>query len=99
MAVLTSPPLVELAAPDLLPVSLAAIDARLLARMLLQPHPQLLIDCQAQPCRRNIGVCYFLSQLLLLRQRGASVWLSNVDVRLRGHLRQLGMESVFFLAD
>jgi anti-anti-sigma regulatory factor len=91
--------LIEPAATALLPVSLVAIDATLLARMLLQPHPQLLIDCQAQPCRRNVGVCYFLSQLLLLRQRGASVWLCNVDARLRSHLRQLGLESVFFLAD
>ena len=83
---------------SLIPVSLAAIDAPLLARILLQPHPQLLIDCQAQPCRRNIGVCYFLSQLLLLRQRGASVWLCHVDPHLRNHLRQLGLESAFFLA-
>jgi hypothetical protein len=91
--------LVEPAATALLPVSLAAIDAALLARMLRQPYPQLLIDCQAQPCRRNVGVCYFLSQLLLLRQGGASVWLCHVDARLRSYLRQLRLESVFFLAD
>ena len=92
-------PPVEFIAPNLLPVSLAAIDAELLSRTLLQPHPQLLIDCQAQPCRRNVGVCYFLSQLLLLRQRGASVWLRNVDAGLRGQLQLLGLESVFFLAE
>lgn len=92
-------PLAEPAATALLPVSLAAIDATLLARILLQPHPQLLIDCQAQPCRRTIGVCYFFSQLLLLRQRGASVWLCNVDDQLRHQLQQLGLESFFFLAE
>ena len=99
MSAPTTSPLVEPVPTDLLPVSLAAIDAALLARLLLQPQPQLLIDCQAQPCRRTIGVCYFLSQLLLLRQRGARIWLSNVDPLLRGHLRQLGLESAFSLAD
>jgi len=92
------PPLAKPAATALLPVSLAAVDAALLARRLLRSHPQLLIDCQAQPCRRNIGVCYFLSQLLLLRQRGASVWPCNVDALLRNYLRQLGLESAFLLA-
>ncbi|MGI4874560.1 MAG: hypothetical protein ACRYFX_25680 [Janthinobacterium lividum] len=90
---------VEPVATELLSVNLAAVDAALLARMLLQPQPQLLIDCGAQPCRRSLGVCYFLSQLLLLRQRGASVWLCNVDPLLRRHLRQLGLEALFFLAE
>lgn len=83
----------------LISVSLAAINATLLARILLQPHPQLLIDCGAQPCRRALGVCYFLSQLLLLRQQGASIWLSNADQPLRRHIRQLGLEPAFFLVD
>lgn len=99
MSALTYSPLAEPVTSALIPVSLAAIDAALLARMLLQPHPQLLIDCRAQPCRRNIGLCYFLSQLLMLRQRGASVWLCNVDALLRGHIRQLGLEAAFFLTD
>lgn len=97
-----APPLPLPAAPVatvLISVNLAAVDAALLARILLQPHPQLLIDCGAQPCRRGLGVCYFLSQLLLLRQRGASVWLSNVDPLLRCHLRQLGLEALFSLAE
>jgi hypothetical protein len=91
--------LIEPAATALLPVSLAAIDAVLLARMLLLSYPHSLIDCQVQPCRRNVGVCYLLSQLLLRRQIKASVWLCNVDARLRSHLRQLGLEYVFPLAD
>ena len=92
-------PLAEPVATALIPVSLAAIDAALLAQLLLQPHPQVLIDCQAQPCRQNVGVCYFLSQLLMLRQQGASVWLSNVDASLRSNLRQLGLEAAFLLVD
>lgn len=78
---------------------LAAVDAALLARILLQPQPELLIDCGAQPCRRHLGVCYFLSQLLLLRQRGARVWLCNVDASLHRCLRQLGLEACFFRAE
>jgi anti-anti-sigma regulatory factor len=89
-------PLVE---PALLLVNLAAVDAPLLARMLLQPHPQVLIDCQAQPCRQSLGLCYFLSQLLALRHRGASVWLSNVDPLLRRCLQQLGLAASFSIAE
>lgn len=87
------------AAAALIPVSLAAIDAALLVRLLRQPQPQLLIDCGAQPCRRQLGVCHFLSQLLLLHQCGASVWLSNVDPLLRRYLQQLGLGATFSLLD
>jgi anti-anti-sigma regulatory factor len=91
--------LAEPAAPALLLMNLAAVDAALLARMLLQPHPQLLIDCGAQPCRRDLGVCYFVSQLLQLRRRGDSVWLCNVDPLLRRCLQQLGLTTYFFVAE
>lgn len=93
------PPLPAPLATVLLSVNLAAVDATLRARILRQPQPPLLIDCGAQPCRRGLGVCYFLSQLLLLRQRGVSVWLCNVDPLLRRYLRQLGLEALFFLAE
>lgn len=83
----------------LISVSLATIDATLLARILLQPHPRLLIDCGAQPCRRGLGVCYLLSQLLLLRLQGASVWLCNVDPLLHRCLQGLGLHVVFHRAD
>ena len=91
-------PSLPLAEPTLLLVNLAAVDAPLLARMLLQPHPQVLIDCQAQPCRQNMGLCYFLSQLLALRHRGAGVWLSNVDPLLHRCLHQLGLAASFSMA-
>ena len=87
------------AATALLPISLAMLDAELLVHLFLQPHPQLLIDCAAQPCRRTLGVCDFLSQLLALRQHGAGVWLSNADVPLRRYLQQLGLGATFFLLD
>lgn len=80
-------------------MSLATVDAALLARILLQPHLQLLIDCQAQPCRRALGVCYLLTQLLQLRRNGASVWLCNVDGLLHRCLQRLGLYAVFHLAD
>lgn len=50
-------------ATALIPISLATLDAKLLAHLLRQPHPQLLIDCEAQPCRRTLGVCDFLSHI------------------------------------
>lgn len=93
-AVLTEP-----AAPAPLYLNLAPDDAALLAHPLAQPPPRLLVDCGNQPCRRSLGMCYFLSQLLLLRQRGASVWLRNADPQLRRCLRQLGLQAAFFLAD
>lgn len=80
-------------------MSLAPVGAAQLARLLLQYHPQLLIDYMAQPCRQQLGVCYFISRLLLLRQRRAIVWLSNVDPLLRRCLQRLGLESVFSLAE
>ncbi|GAB3637944.1 hypothetical protein GCM10027422_35340 [Hymenobacter arcticus] len=92
-------PLAEPAATALLLVNLAAVDAALLDRMRRQPQPQLLINCGMQPCRRGLGVCHFLSQLLLLRQRGASVWLCNVDPLLRRCLQQLGLAASFFLTE
>lgn len=95
----SSPLLLAEPAVPLLVVNLAAVDAALLARILLQPHPQLLIDCGAQPCRRTLGVCYFVSQLLLLRRRGASVWLRNVDAVLHRCLQQLGLATLFLLAE
>lgn len=96
------PPGATALAPEpaaLISVRLATIDAALLARMLRQPHPRLLIDCGAQPARRGLGVCYLLSQLLRLRLAGTSVWLCNVDPLLHRCLRQLGLQAVFNLAD
>lgn len=89
----------EPAAPALLFANLASVEATLLTRMLLQPPPQLLIDCEAQPCRRSLGVCHFVSELLLLRQQGGSVWLLNVDPLLRRCLQQLGLTAHFFVAE
>lgn len=91
--------LAEPVAPPLLLVDLAAVDAALLARILLRPHPPLLIDCGAQPCRRSWGVCQFVSQLLLLRQQGASIWLCNADPLLRRCLQSLGLATSFFWAE
>ncbi|RZK24512.1 MAG: hypothetical protein EOO63_17090 [Hymenobacter sp.] len=91
--------LAEPVAPALLLVDLTALDVALLTQILHQPHPQLLIDCGAQPCRRSQGVCHFVSQLLLLRRQGASVWLCNVDPLLRRCLQSLGLATSFFLVE
>ncbi|RZK61984.1 MAG: hypothetical protein EOO59_03735 [Hymenobacter sp.] len=78
---------------------LTTLDAGLLARLLLHPPPQLLVDCGAQPSRRSLGVCHFLSLLLLLRRQGGSVWLCNVDPLLRRCLLPLGLGATFLLAE
>jgi anti-anti-sigma regulatory factor len=83
----------------LLPVNLAEVDAAHLVRILAQPHMQLLVDCGALPCQRTLGVCFLVSQLLVLRQSGACVWLRNVSPVLQRCLHQLNLTSLFPLAD
>lgn len=83
----------------LLPINLAAVDATLLVRILAQPATQLLVDCGALPCQRALGICYLVSQLLVLRQSGASVWLRNASPVLRHCLEKLQLGSLFTLID
>ena len=77
-------------------VDLDAVDAVQLARALpkgpQQLHPQFLINCDNLVCQRTLGVSHVVSQLLVLRKAGASIWLRNVNAPLRHclHLLQLG---------
>jgi anti-anti-sigma regulatory factor len=82
-----------------LPINLAEVDAAHLVRILARPHVQLLVDCRTLPCQRTLGVCFLVSQLLVLRQIGASVRLHNVSPVLRRCLHQLGLISFFLLAE
>lgn len=87
-------------APALLPVDLAAVDAGQLVYTLRPPGPgqppaQLLVDCGALPYQRTLGVCFLVSQLLVLHQSGARVWLRNVSPVLR-HCLQLLQLNAFF---
>ena len=56
-----------------------------------QPLSQLTlhIDCGQLRCQRTLGVSHVISQLLLLRQAGAGVWLRNVNAPLRRCLHLL----------
>ena len=86
-------------APGLLPVNLAEVDAAHLIRILAQPHAQLLVDCGTLSCQRTLGICFLVSQLLVLRQSGASIRLRNASPVLRRCLHKLGLSTFFLLVD
>lgn len=86
-------------ASELLPINLAEVNAAHLVRILAQPHLRLLVDCGTLPCQRTLGICYLVSQLLVLRQSGASVWLCNTSPVLRHCLQKLKLSAFFSLAD
>ncbi|OUJ72917.1 anti-sigma factor antagonist [Hymenobacter crusticola] len=80
-------------------VDLDAVEtAQLVHALAQQPRPQLLIDCDNLRCQRTLGVSHVVSQLLLLRQSGASIWLRKVDPVLRRCLHLLGLDSVFLIS-
>lgn len=80
-------------------VNLAAVDAAQVVRMLPHPPAALVVDCGALPCQRTLGVCFLVSQLLVLRQSGATVWLRNASPVLRRCLHTLQLSAVFRLAE
>jgi anti-anti-sigma regulatory factor len=83
----------------LLPINLAEVDVAHLVHILAQPHVQLLVDCGSLPCQHTLGVCFLVSQLLVLRQGGAGVRLHNASPVLWRCLHKLGLSSFFLLAE
>jgi len=65
----------------------------------LLAQPPLHIDCAHLRCQRTLGVSHVVSQLLRLRQAGASIWLCNVNAPLRRCLQVLQLGSLFHFAD
>ncbi len=63
-----------------------------------QPRPRLLIDCGALKCLRTLGVSYVVSELLVLHNAGADVWLHNVDPVLARCLHLLQLSRLFHTA-
>lgn len=63
------------------------------------PHPQLHIDCGHLRCQRTLGVSHVVSQLLRLRQAGASIWLRNANAPLQRCLQLLQLSSLFHFVD
>jgi len=59
----------------------------------------LHIDCGQLRCQRTLGVSHVVSQLLRLRQAGASIWLRNVNAPLRRCLQLLQVGSLFHIVD
>lgn len=86
-------------ATALLPVNLAAVDAAHLGRILQHQPVSLLIDCGALPYQRTLGICFLVSQLLMLRQSRATVHLRNVSPVLQRCLHKLHLSSFFLLAN
>ncbi|MGI4736960.1 MAG: hypothetical protein ACRYG7_17460 [Janthinobacterium lividum] len=84
------------------PVDLDKTEASFFVHALAQgpemPPAQLLIDCGRLRCLRHLGVSYVVSQLLVLHQSGARVWLCNVDPLLHRCLRLLRLDALFLLA-
>lgn len=81
------------------PVDLDKVEALTLLRDLaprqgLAP-PYLLIDCTHLRCLRQLGVSHVVSQLLVLHQGGARVFLGNVDPLLHRCLRLLQLDTLF----
>jgi anti-anti-sigma regulatory factor len=64
-----------------------------------QAPASLYIDCKQLRCQRTLGVSYVISQLLRLRQAGASIWLRNVNAPLRRCLQLLQLASLFHFVD
>ncbi len=83
--------------PTLTPVNLADLTAKQLARLLVTPPPHLLIDCGGLLVPYPLGVCSFVAQLLLMRGRGACIWLCNVHPGLHRCLHQLKLAALFHL--
>jgi len=81
------------------PLDLDAVDAVQTARLLkMNPQhsrPHFFIDCSSLTCQRNMGVSYVVSQLLLLHQAGASIWLRRVNAPLRHCLQLLQLTQLF----
>ncbi|OON66442.1 hypothetical protein B0919_21640 [Hymenobacter sp. CRA2] len=84
----------------MLPVDLDTVEANQLARMLLPQatHPRLLIDCARLKSLRTLGVSHVVSQLLVLHQGGAEIWLANVTPLLGRCLGLLRLGQLFHLA-
>ncbi|WP_324677984.1 hypothetical protein [Hymenobacter sp. GOD-10R] len=80
-------------------VDLDAVDTAQLSHALRQhSRSQFLVDCDNLRCQRTLGISHVVSQLLLLRQSGASVWLRNVNPVLRRCLHLLRLDSFFLIS-
>ncbi|UOG73329.1 hypothetical protein MTX78_14475 [Hymenobacter tibetensis] len=83
----------------MLPVNLAVVDAAHLVRILGPLSTPLLVDCGALPSQRTQGICFLVSQLLILRRSGATVWLRNASPVLRHCLQDLKLSAFFSFTD
>ncbi|KUG08589.1 STAS domain-containing protein [Solirubrum puertoriconensis] len=88
-------------ASNIASVDLDAVPAvqvvRALERCAQEPRPLLLVDAANLQCLRTLGVSHVVSELLVLRQSGADVWLRNASPALRRCLQLLKLDAVFHL--
>ncbi|MGI4762642.1 MAG: hypothetical protein ACRYF0_18170 [Janthinobacterium lividum] len=94
----TAAPLPQPPAGPLSTVNLDEAEALQAAHLLPHSTP-LQVDCAHLACQRTLGVGYVVSQLLLLRRAGATIWLRNVNAPLRRCLHLLGLSSLFHFGD
>jgi anti-anti-sigma regulatory factor len=94
----TGTPLAQALARPLPTVNLDEAEALQVAHLLPRSTP-LHVDCAHLACQRTLGVGYVVSQLLLLRRAGATIWLRNVNAPLRNCLHLLGLSSLFHFGD
>lgn len=93
-----APPLSVALARPLSLVNLDEVETLQGAHLLPRSTP-LHVDCAHLACQRTLGVGYVVSQLLLLRQAGATIWLRNVNAPLRHCLHLLGLSPLFHFGD
>lgn len=62
-------------------------------------HLPLCIDCGHLRCQRTLGISHVVSQLLRLRQAGASIWLRNANAPLQRCLQLLQLGALFHFED
>lgn len=85
------------AGPALTPVNLNNLTAKQLAHLLVAPPARLLVDCGGLRIPHPLGVCRFVAQLLLMRGRGACIWLCDVHPGLGRCLHSLELAALFHL--
>lgn len=89
--------------PPLTPVDLDALTAKQFVQTLIpqmkQLRPQLLVDCGTLHALRQLGISHVVSELLVLWQSGAQVWLRNVGPVLQQCLHVLHLNQLFLLAE
>lgn len=84
------------AAHELHPIDLDAQDARqILTTLAADATPHVVVECATLQSLRTRGVSHVISQLLILHQAGARVFLRNCPLVLQRCLHLLRLQQLF----